>query len=57
VNDLLDISRLEAGRLEVKQAPVDLGALIGVTLQPLRGLAGEKGLTMTHILQKYPASF
>ncbi len=48
VNDLLDLSRLEAGRLQLELEEVDMSTLITETLQSLQGLAGEKGISMTY---------
>lgn len=47
VNDLLDIARLERGRLEVDPRPVDLGALTREVLDEMALLLKEKG----HLLQ------
>ena len=38
VNDLLDISRLERGRLEIRPQPTDLGALTASVLEEVAGL-------------------
>jgi len=48
INDLLDVARLEAGRLFHKQTTVDLSELIGdmVLLMQLR--AKEQGIVLTH---------
>jgi len=48
VNDLLDMSRIEAGRLQLELTDVDMSALIAETLQSLEGLAGEKGVSVTY---------
>lgn len=42
VNDLLDVSRLEQGKLTVAARPVDLGALTREVLAEIAGLAQEK---------------
>ncbi|OLC16495.1 MAG: hypothetical protein AUH29_04945 [Candidatus Rokubacteria bacterium 13_1_40CM_69_27] len=43
VNDLLDISRLERGRLDVHPRPTDLAALTGEVLVEVQPLTQEKG--------------
>jgi len=43
VNDLLDISRLESGKLTVKPQPTSLGALTGSVQDDLASLVREKG--------------
>ena len=44
VNDLLDLSRLEAGKLAIEQVPVDLHGLLGELGQAAVVQAGNKGL-------------
>ena len=52
VDDLLDPSKLEAGRLQLALAVVDVSALIAEVLQSLAGLAGEKAIAMTYTTPK-----
>ncbi|HKW90590.1 MAG TPA: GAF domain-containing protein [Methylomirabilota bacterium] len=47
VNDLLDISRLERGKLTVAAKPIDLGALTREVLAETAGLVQEKGHRVT----------
>ena len=44
VNDILDISRIEAGQIALVNKPVHLGQLALDTLSPLAALARQKGL-------------
>jgi PAS domain S-box-containing protein len=46
IQDLLDITRLEAGRLAVSPRDVELGALIGRSVEALRPLADAGGVTL-----------
>jgi signal transduction histidine kinase len=47
VNDLLDVSKLEAGKMGVTYTPVDLAQLIRLTAANFDGLAQEKQITFT----------
>ena len=42
INDVLDLSKVEAGKMEMRPEPVDLGALIAQVRDTLRSLAAEK---------------
>ncbi|HVU36302.1 MAG TPA: ATP-binding protein [Opitutaceae bacterium] len=46
VNDLIDLSRIEAGKLEVVPAPVDLGALCREVRALLALRAGQQGIAL-----------
>ncbi len=48
VNDLLDISRIAAGGVEVGCGPVDLGELVDEVATTIAPLAAEKGLDVEH---------
>jgi signal transduction histidine kinase len=48
VNDLLEVARSQAGRLTIKVAPVDIAPAISSTLDELKSLADEKGVTMNY---------
>ncbi len=48
VNDLLEVARSQAGRLTIKVAPVDIAPAIASTLDELKSLADEKGVTMAY---------
>ncbi|MBE7636229.1 response regulator [Sneathiella sp. P13V-1] len=56
INDILDMSKIEAGALEIEQTPFDLGVLVSTSLTPLRAMASEKDLTLIHHLPDYHPS-
>ncbi|MCW8087252.1 ATP-binding protein [Sabulicella glaciei] len=47
VNELLDLSRIEAGKLELTQAAFNLGEVVGEVLDLLAPAAAEKGLQLS----------
>jgi two-component system phosphate regulon sensor histidine kinase PhoR len=47
VNDLLDVSKLEAGRLQLEMETVDMPELIWGVVEGIRPLADKKGITLT----------
>ena len=51
VDDILDLTRLEAGRLELRQESVDLRALVEDVAEILAHRAAEKGLTLVHAIE------
>jgi protein-histidine pros-kinase len=44
INDVLDLAKVEAGKMEFRPQPVDLGQLVGEVRDVLRGLATSKRL-------------
>jgi PAS domain S-box-containing protein len=46
LQDLLDLTRLESGRLQLEREPFDLGALLADLAAPVVEAAGRKGLTL-----------
>jgi two-component system, sensor histidine kinase and response regulator len=57
VNDVLDYSRIEAGRMELEHVPVPLGALAENVCEMLAPAARRKGVLLTcHIAQDVPAA-
>lgn len=46
INDLLDLARIESGRLELKIEPIDCGELLEEVAVGLRALAEDKGLEL-----------
>jgi signal transduction histidine kinase len=53
IRDLLDVNRLDAGKLVIASAPVDPSVLLADSLQTLRPLVEEKGISLD--LQIEPA--
>jgi signal transduction histidine kinase/CheY-like chemotaxis protein len=46
INDILDLSRVEAGRLELRHEEIDVALLLAETLGTVRPLAEAKGLAL-----------
>jgi signal transduction histidine kinase len=46
LNDVLDLSKLDAGKVEIDPVPVDVGALMADVLKPFLLEARQKGLAM-----------
>ncbi|MBI3301532.1 MAG: sensor histidine kinase [Deltaproteobacteria bacterium] len=46
INDLLDLSKIEAGKIEFKPTRVSLGGLVHEVVETLRPIAAEKPLTL-----------
>lgn len=47
INDILDLSKLEAGKMEIEKTPFDLRAELQAALAVVHPLADEKGLSLT----------
>jgi signal transduction histidine kinase len=47
INDILDVAKIEAGKVTLALAPVQCQALLGETVDSLRQLATQKGLALT----------
>lgn len=46
INEVLDIARIESGRMALSLEPVSVGEVVGETLELLRPLAAEAGITL-----------
>jgi PAS domain S-box-containing protein len=58
INDLLDISKLEAGKMEVMEEPVELSETIYASIRLIREKARAKGITINSIgVDDVPAIF
>jgi signal transduction histidine kinase/CheY-like chemotaxis protein/ligand-binding sensor domain-containing protein len=50
IDDILNFSKLEAGKTELKEAPVRVQACVEDALDPLATTAAEKGIEMTYLI-------
>ncbi|PZD94691.1 hypothetical protein DNH61_17220 [Paenibacillus sambharensis] len=50
INDILDLSSIEAGKMRVRHIPVGLGGLLEDCVQVMQPLAGERGITIMNEL-------
>jgi len=48
IDDILDLSKIEAGRMELTETSFDVRDLVESTLRPLALAAADKGLTLVH---------
>ena len=54
VNDLLDVAKIESGKLQLSQAPTDLRDLVERVVGVMRPLAGNKGIALKTSVQQLP---
>ncbi|MBF0250461.1 MAG: HAMP domain-containing histidine kinase, partial [Alphaproteobacteria bacterium] len=54
VNSILDLAKIEAGKLELDREPVDMAPLVGEVLSLLHILAADKGLELRHETRDMP---
>ena len=52
INDILDFSKIEAGKLELEAIPFNIREFIGESLKIIAAKAHEKGLELSHRVQK-----
>ena len=50
INDILDLSRIEAGKLEIEQVPFDLRTLVDDVMQQFHPSARARGLSISDLL-------
>ncbi|MBL8308008.1 MAG: PAS domain-containing protein [Rubrivivax sp.] len=55
INDVLDLAKIEAGRLEIAQQDFHLGALMDSVLAMVRGAAAQRGLALSVDVGTVPA--
>jgi signal transduction histidine kinase len=55
VEDLLLVAQIEAHRIELQLAPVDLGALARIAVESVRPVATEKAITLAMVTDAPPA--
>ncbi|MEM1376680.1 MAG: ATP-binding protein, partial [Pseudomonadota bacterium] len=56
INDVLDMSKIEAGRLELEAIPFDLEMLVNDAVSLFSARAGEKGIALVSIVEPAVAS-
>jgi signal transduction histidine kinase len=53
INDILDLSKIEAGRMELELADFDLAQAIGNALTLVRERAGRRGIALHHAVDRH----
>jgi PAS domain S-box-containing protein len=56
VDDLLDVTRIARGKIELRRTPVDLGEVVRRTAEDLRSVLDAGGLSLEVVLPDAPAS-
>lgn len=56
INDILDISKVEAGRLEIKMAPLNIKTIVFDTVEMFQGNADEKNLYIETVMDTHTDS-
>ncbi|HVE83596.1 MAG TPA: ATP-binding protein, partial [Myxococcales bacterium] len=46
INDLLDLSKIEAGKMQLRMGPVDLSPLLEEVVRPWRAVLARRGITL-----------
>ena len=54
INDILDVSRIESQRLEIRPEPIDLAAVLEDVVSTFRVMARNKGLTLRQEVASLP---
>jgi PAS domain S-box-containing protein len=53
INDILDISRIESGTIQIKHEPIDYRAIVSDTLRLMKAAADEKQISMDASLPEF----
>ncbi|WP_174875711.1 sensor histidine kinase [Vogesella oryzae] len=54
LNELLDLSKMEVGRMEYQMQPADLQQVVRDCLEELKGLAEQQGISLLFVPHPYP---
>ncbi len=57
INELLDVAKIEAGKMTLETSHVDLGAMVGEALETLNPLAEARGLSLISRMTESPVVF
>lgn len=52
INDVLDLAKIESGRVDVKDSDVDVKALIASVIEEMQSLATERGLQFKQVVEE-----
>ncbi|HYF79173.1 MAG TPA: response regulator [Symbiobacteriaceae bacterium] len=50
INDILDVSRIEAGKMEIRRQPLSMADVIQRAVREMQGYADQRSITMTSVV-------
>jgi signal transduction histidine kinase len=56
-NQFLDLAKVEAGMMEYRRAPTDVGTIVGRAIQDARALASRKNISVEFLAEPVPQTF
>jgi len=57
INDILDLSRIEAGQMHLNESEIDVSALVGSCISRMRHRAAAAGVELEYLVEALPALY